>query len=102
MIACSLVRFFGSVLDICTDKIYTPARSIFSFSGGLAMSQRPARPAGMPWLSPYLTVKDAGATLAFYQRAFGFQKRGEPMTGPNGQIMHAEMAWHDAVIMFGP
>lgn len=66
------------------------------------MSKRPARPAGMPWLSPYLTVRDAGAALDFYHRAFGFEKRGDGMTGPDGRIQHAEMAWHDAVIMVGP
>jgi uncharacterized glyoxalase superfamily protein PhnB len=39
------------------------------------MSAPTGRPAGMPWVTPYLTVKDADAALAFYERAFGFTKR---------------------------
>src|SRR6266852_6173212 len=65
------------------------------------MSKRPARPAGCPWLMPYLIVKDADAALDFYQRAFGFEKR-MAMPGPDGRTKHAEVAWRDAVIMFSP
>jgi len=65
------------------------------------MSKRPARPPGTPWLSPYLTVKDADAALGFYQRAFGFEKRFA-FPGPDGRTNHAEMVWQDALIMFGP
>jgi uncharacterized glyoxalase superfamily protein PhnB len=55
----------------------------------------------MPWLSPHLTVRDAAAAIDFYQRAFGFAKKNA-VTGPDGQILHAEMTWQDAVIMLGP
>jgi uncharacterized glyoxalase superfamily protein PhnB len=65
------------------------------------MSERPIRPPQTPWLMPYLTVKDAEATLDFYQRAFGFEKKFA-MTGPDGRVGHAEVIWNDAVIMFGP
>ncbi len=65
------------------------------------MSQRPARAAGMSWLSPYLIVKDADAAIDFYQRAFGFEKR-MAMPGPDGRARHVEMTYHDMVIMFGP
>jgi PhnB protein len=65
------------------------------------MSKRPARPANMSWLSPYLVVRDANAALDFYQRAFGFEKQ-MAMPGPDGRIMHAEMTYRDMVIMFGP
>lgn len=65
------------------------------------MSTRPPRPAGMPWLSPYLTVKDAAATCDFYQRAFGFEKKFQ-MAGPDGKPGHTEMVYRDALIMFGP
>ena len=65
------------------------------------MSTRPPRPAGMPWLSPYLAVKDAGAAADFYERAFGFEKRMQ-MPGPDGKPGHTEMAYRDALIMFGP
>ena len=65
------------------------------------MSKRPARPAGVPWLMPYLSVRDADKALDFYQRAFGFEKR-MAFPGPDGKTGHAEMTWQDAVIMFGP
>lgn len=65
------------------------------------MSQRPARPANFPWLTPYLVVKDADAALAFYQRAFGFEKR-MTIPGPDGKIKHGEASYRDAVIMFSP
>jgi PhnB protein len=50
---------------------------------------------------PFLTVKDADAALAFYQKAFGFEKKIS-MPGPDRKTSHAEMSWHDCVIMFGP
>jgi uncharacterized glyoxalase superfamily protein PhnB len=67
----------------------------------MIMAQESGRPAGYPWISPYLTVKDAGAALEFYQRAFGFTVRSTHK-GPDGSIWHAEMTWHDAVVMFSP
>lgn len=65
------------------------------------MAKRPPRPAGTPWVSPYLTVKDTDAAIDFYQRAFGFEKR-MAIPGPGGKTGHAEMAWKDGVIMLGP
>jgi uncharacterized glyoxalase superfamily protein PhnB len=50
---------------------------------------------------PSLTVRDTGAALDFYQRAFGFTKK-MAMNGPDGRIMHAEVAWQDIVIMLSP
>lgn len=65
------------------------------------MAKRPPRPSNMPWLSPYLIVRDADAAAAFYQKAFGFEKRLS-MPGPDGKAMHVELTWYDAVIMLGP
>jgi uncharacterized glyoxalase superfamily protein PhnB len=65
------------------------------------MSQTAVRPAGSPWLIPYLTVQDAGKALDFYKRAFGFRQKGEPFTDKEGQIRHAELEWQDAWIMCG-
>jgi uncharacterized glyoxalase superfamily protein PhnB len=87
------VHYFGS------NNIFAFATTFFC--GGRTMSKRPARAAGMPWLTPYLTVKDADAALDFYQRAFGFEKR-MAMPGPDGRTKHAELAWRDAVVMLGP
>jgi uncharacterized glyoxalase superfamily protein PhnB len=65
------------------------------------MSKRPARPAGVPWLSPYFIVRDADKAADFYQRAFGFEKKLS-MPGPDGRTGHTEMVWKEALIMFGP
>lgn len=64
------------------------------------MSKRPPRPSGNSWLSPYLVVRDADAALAFYQKAFGLEKR-MAIPGPGGKIAHAEILWHDVTIMMG-
>jgi PhnB protein len=65
------------------------------------MSQRPAKPANMSWMSPYLTVRDAAKAIEFYEAAFGFRTR-DAVPGPDSRIMHAKMAWNDSVLMLGP
>src|SRR4051812_42382100 len=65
------------------------------------MSSRCGKPAAMPWVTPYLVVKDADASVAFYERAFGFEKRFV-MTGDDGKAQHAEMMYQGAVVMLGP
>jgi PhnB protein len=65
------------------------------------MSNRPAKPNNMPWLTPCLTVKDADAAATFYEKAFGFEKRSS-MPGPDGRTMHAEVTWRDGLVMLGP
>ncbi len=48
-----------------------------------------------------LTVTDVKAAMNFYQKAFGFKKRGL-MKGPDGKPMHAELTVRDTVLMLGP
>jgi PhnB protein len=48
-----------------------------------------------------LTVTDMKAAMSFYQKAFGFKKRGV-MNGPDGKPMHAELALRETVLMLGP
>lgn len=64
------------------------------------MSTRSPRPAGMPWIAPYLTVKDCTTAIEWYQKAFGFEKKFE-MPGPEGKTVHAEVTWQEASIMLG-
>lgn len=67
------------------------------------MAQRSPKPAGMPWIVPYLTVSDPQASVEFYEEAFGFERRSEScLQGPDGKLMHAELRFRDAVIMLGP
>jgi PhnB protein len=48
-----------------------------------------------------LTVSDVPAAVSFYQKAFGFSKRGI-MNGPDGKPMHAELTLRGATLMLGP
>lgn len=48
-----------------------------------------------------LTVSDIHAAVSFYQKAFGFSKRGV-MNGPDGKPIHAELTLRGATLMLGP
>ena len=52
-------------------------------------------------VTPILTVSDVKAAADFYQKAFGFSKRGI-MNGPDGKAMHAELTLRGMTIMLGP
>src|SRR5262252_1527909 len=52
-------------------------------------------------LTTILTVTDVKAAAAFYQKAFGFAKRGI-MTGPDGRAVHAELTLRGTTLMLGP
>ena len=52
-------------------------------------------------VSAILTVTDVKAAAAFYQKAFGFAKRGI-MNGPDGKAMHAELTLRGTTLMLGP
>lgn len=56
----------------------------------------------MPWMSIYLTVKDAQASLDFYTRAFGFEE-GLVLRHDDGSFMHCELKYQGEVpVMFAP
>lgn len=59
-----------------------------------------SRPADMPWLAPFLPVRDARSSLRFYEAAFGFLPAATEL-GPDGAVVLASMTWRDAVIRFG-
>src|SRR5271165_3676683 len=48
-----------------------------------------------------LTVADVKAAVNFYQKAFGFEKRGI-MNGPDGKPIHAELTLRGTTLMLGP
>ena len=52
-------------------------------------------------VSAMLTVSDIAATVAFYQKAFGFTKRAI-MNGPDGKPIHAELTLRGTTLMLGP
>ena len=49
-------------------------------------------------VSAMLTVSDITAAVAFYQKAFGFTKRGI-MNGPDGKPIHAELTLRGTTLM---
>ena len=52
-------------------------------------------------ITAILAVTDMPAAAAFYQKAFGFTKRGI-MNGPDGKPMHAELTLRGSTLMLGP
>jgi PhnB protein len=52
-------------------------------------------------VSTMLTVSDIKAAVSFYQKAFGFEKRGI-MSGPGGAPIHAELTLRGTTLMLGP
>src|SRR6516165_7223514 len=48
-----------------------------------------------------LTVTDVKAAAAFYQKAFGFAKRGI-MNGPDGKAVHGELTLGGTTLMLNP
>lgn len=62
------------------------------------MSANP--PAGYPRICPYLNYEDTGAMIDWLARAFGLVER-HSIRGAEGQVMHAEMALDDGVVMMG-
>ncbi|HWR16855.1 MAG TPA: VOC family protein [Terriglobales bacterium] len=52
-------------------------------------------------VSAALTVADIPAAVTFYQKTFGFAKRGI-MNGPGGKPVHAELTLRGTTLMLGP
>jgi len=52
-------------------------------------------------VSAMLAVSDVKTAVAFYQKAFGFAKRGV-MIGPDGKPIHAELTLRGTTLMLGP
>jgi PhnB protein len=52
-------------------------------------------------VSTALTVSDVKAAVNFYQKAFGFTKRGI-MNGPDGKPIHGELSLRGTTLMLGP
>jgi PhnB protein len=52
-------------------------------------------------LTVSLTVSDVKAAMNFYQKAFGFEKRGI-MNGPDRKPIHAELTLRGTTLMLGP
>jgi uncharacterized glyoxalase superfamily protein PhnB len=64
------------------------------------MKKRPPRQSGYAWISPHIIVNDVDAAMKFYQKAFGFEKKGA-LAGTDGILMHASLTYQGQTIMLG-
>lgn len=66
-------------------------------------ASRPAAVSPVPdrlrTVTPRLVVSDGAAAIAFYARAFGATEVTDRFTGPNGELIHAEIRIGDSVVM---
>jgi PhnB protein len=50
-------------------------------------------------VTPRLVVNDGAAAIDFYVRAFGAEQIGERFSGPDGELIHAEVRIGESVVM---
>ena len=58
-----------------------------------------ADPTEMPPMAPYLTIKDAGAAIEFYKRAFGATENFRLPAEDGKRLMHADITIHGARLL---
>ena len=75
-------------------KVAKPAKA--------AVRKAPAKlaavPAGYGTVTPFLNINGASDAIDFYKKAFGATERFR-VPGPDGKLMHAEIAIGDSVVM---
>lgn len=100
--AAGVVKKVARTAKKAAARVVRPAKSRKRPAAKKPARTKDGRPPNWPALSPYMTVRDAAASVAFYEAAFGFKVEGELMRDDSGQIMHAGMRLGDACIMFAP
>jgi PhnB protein len=50
-------------------------------------------------VTPRLVLRGCAQAIEFYRQAFGAQELGQPFTGPDGNVIHAELRIGDSVVM---
>jgi len=88
-------------LNRCTVGIGSAKMSRFTERSTMARKIDPLNKKQYGAVSAILTVSDVKAAVAFYQKAFGFAKRGV-MNGPDGKPIHAELTLRGTTLMLGP
>lgn len=53
-----------------------------------------------PWITPYLMVKDVNESMAFYEKAFGMEKR-DIANAEDGTAAHGELKYQGQLLMIG-
>jgi PhnB protein len=59
----------------------------------------PPIPEHLHTVTPRLVVRNGAAAIDFYLKAFGAEELGERFTGPDGELIHAELRIGDSVVM---
>jgi PhnB protein len=66
-------------------------------------SEQPGRVSPVPehlhTVTPRLVLRNGAAAIDFYSAAFGAVEIGERFTGPEGELIHAEVRIGDSVVM---
>jgi PhnB protein len=87
----------------CNDTDLVVLRSSNCAAGGLMSASDSGTVSPVPehlrTVTPRLVVSDGGAAIAFYARAFGAEQIGDRFTGPDGELIHAEVRIGDSVVM---
>jgi PhnB protein len=85
------------------EQLFAAAQLDMSFRQRSAMPKKidPLNKKMYGSITTMLTVSDVKAAASFYQKAFGFAKRGI-MDGPDGKAMHAELTLRNTTLMLGP
>lgn len=56
-------------------------------------------PGHLHTVTPRLVVRNGAAAIDFYRDAFDAEELGDRFTGPNGELIHAELRIGDSVVM---
>ena len=65
----------------------------------LGMASVEGVPEHLGTVTPRLVVADGAAAIEFYVSAFGAEEAGDRFTGPDGQVIHAELRIGDSIVM---
>jgi uncharacterized glyoxalase superfamily protein PhnB len=97
-IRCSLIIFTALVLAGCGGS----SAETRTETGGTGETAPVAPvPPEFHEITPMLVVTDVAAAMAFYERAFGAERR-YTIDGPGGVVMHGEVKLGDSIIMLSP
>ncbi|HWF71868.1 MAG TPA: VOC family protein [Solirubrobacteraceae bacterium] len=79
-----------------------PAGNVLGIYQQPGLAERESGVTGVPEhlrsVTPRMVFSDGAAAIDFYRRAFGAEEVGEPFTGPDGELIHAEVRIGDSIV----
>src|ERR1700682_5039894 len=94
----------GAMCDVgASPAAFRRGSDRIHFSKGTPMPKKidPLNKKNYGPITVMLIVSDVKAAATFYQKAFGFTKRGV-MNGPHNKPIHAELTLRGTTLMLGP